>query len=232
VLLPFGIVSLGYLLFAASNAAFFNSTQLWNLPLSNGILNILDLFRASARFIWPVFYFLVLFGLIAAARNMRHPELLLLPILLIQFFDIQPLYSSKRVKGYAEYASKMQDSFWSEAAKTNKSIVIIPTEYYEQVVLYADKNHMTVNSGYFARADYQAMETNALQVWNDLLAGKSDPQTLYLLSEPKYVDSAAANLSKSMYVCNFNDYAVLFSRENEVAKMAGDLDAHCTIPKP
>jgi hypothetical protein len=232
VLLPFGIVSLGYLLFAASNTAFFNTTPIWNIPLSTGISNILDLFRASARFIWPVFYFLVLFGLIAVARNIRHPELLLLPILLIQFFDIQPLYSSKRVKGYAEYTSKMQDSFWSEAAKTNKSIVIIPTEYYEQVVLYADKNHMTVNSGYFARADYNAMEANAQQVWNDLLAGKSDSHTLYLLSQPKYADSAAANLSKSMYLCNFNDYTVLFSKENEVTKTVGDLESRCTIPNP
>ena len=232
VLLPFGIASLVYLLFALSNTAFFNTTQIWNLHLSNGVLNVLNLFRASGRFIWPVFYFLVSFGLIVIARNIRHPELLLLPILLIQFFDIQPLYSSKRVKGYAEYTSKMQDGFWAAAAKTNKSIVIIPTEYYEQVVLYADKNGMTVNSGYFARADYNTMEANALQAWNDLLAGRSDPQTLYMLSEQKYTDLAATNLSKSMYLCNFNDYTVLFSRENEVAKMVGDLDTHCSMPSP
>lgn len=229
-LLSFGVAALVYLLFALSNTAFFNTTQIWNLHLLSGLLNVLNLFRASGRFIWPVFYLLVSFGLIVVARNIRHPELLLLPILLIQFFDIQPLYSSKRVKGYAEYTSKMQDGFWTAAAKTNKAIVIIPTEYYEQVVLYADKNHMTVNSGYFARADYNAMEANALQIWNDLLAGKSDPQTLYLLSEQKYTDSAAANLSKSMYLCNFNDYTVLFSRENEGAKIAGDLESYCSIP--
>lgn len=229
-LLSFGVAALVYLLFALSNTAFFNTTQIWNLHLLSGLLNVLNLFRASGRFIWPVFYLLVSFGLIVVARNIRHPELLLLPILLIQFFDIQPLYSSKRVKGYAEYTSKMQDGFWTAAAKTNKAIVIIPTEYYEQVVLYADKNHMTVNSGYFARADYNAMEANALQIWNDLLAGKSDPQTLYLLSEQKYTDSAAANLSKSMYLCNFNDYTVLFSKDNEVAKIAGDLESYCSIP--
>lgn len=229
-LLSFGVAALVYLLFALSNTAFFNTTQIWNLHLLSGLLNVLNLFRASGRFIWPVFYLLISFGLIVVARNIRHPELLLLPILLIQFFDIQPLYSSKRVKGYAEYTSKMQDGFWTAAAKTNKAIVIIPTEYYEQVVLYADKNHMTVNSGYFARADYNAMEANALQIWNDLLAGKSDPQTLYLLSEQKYTDSAAANLSKSMYLCNFNDYTVLFSKDNEVAKIAGDLESYCSIP--
>ena len=232
MLLPFGIAALVYLLFALSNVAYINSAPIWQVQLSNQLLNVFNLFRASGRFIWPVFYFLVLFGLIVVARNIRHPELLLLAVLLIQFFDIQPLYSSKQVKGYAEYTSKMQDSFWTDAAKTNKAIVVIPTEYYEQVVLYADKNHMTINSGYFARADYPAMEANALKVWNDLLAGKPDPQTLYLLSEPKYAKSAAANLSKSMYLCNFNDYTVLFSRENEVAKTAGDLDAHCTTPSP
>jgi len=232
VLIPFALASLVYILFALSNLAFVNAQPIWNLPLPPQVLSVLGLFRSSGRFIWPVFYFLVLFGLMAILRNLRHPELILIAVVLLQFFDIQPLYSSKRLKGYAAYTSPLRDSFWAAAAKTNQSIVMIPTEYDDQVVLYAVKNDMTINAGYFGRADYTGMEQNATRVWNDLLAGKADAQTLYLLSNPKWVAQAKQDLANQMYICDFNEHTVLFSKNNGVVKTGYDFSAHCSIPSP
>lgn len=62
----------------------------------------------------------------------------------------------------------------------------------------------------------QGMENQATATWNDLLAGKSDPTTLYFLSEDKYFEMAKDKLRDTMCVCEFDNFKVLFIPENGV----------------
>ena len=141
------------------------------------------MFRASGRFIWPVFYLIVSFGIISIIRNMRFPLMILALAIFLQVVDIQPLYSSKKMNGFFQYETKLQSEFWSVAAETNKNIVLIPIParpVYEPIALFARKNQMTVNWGYFARENQNEFENYNKSVLEGLMNGESKRDTLYI----------------------------------------------------
>ena len=230
-LLPFAVISVGLMLFALSERAMINDQVLWDFTLFEPLRKLASLFRSTGRFIWPVYYFILIFGIAALARNCRYTWAILILAIIIQFIDIQPLLATKRVPGLAEYgAGGMKSDFWQEAGKTNTSIEIIPTEYYEHLVVYAVRHRMTIGSGYFGRADFMSMEDLAQKTWQELLAGKSDDKTLYVLSDPKMVTTARKKLTGWMYVCKIDNYNVLFSKGNPVTQSGFDFSSICLIP--
>ena len=230
--IPWIAISILFMIFALSNLAAINGYVLWNIQIPERILKIFNMFRASGRFIWPVFYFLMIFSLVIVARNMRVAVVIgLFSIaLLIQFLDLSPLYKSKRVTDLMEYGSSLQNEFWQVAGITNHHIEIIPTEYYEHLAIYAVRHDMSIGSGYFGRADVNAMEKFASDQWDKLLIGISDPQTIYILSDAKYQQEAQEKLENNMYICHINGYDLLLSKDNPVTKEDLDLDSYCSIP--
>jgi len=231
--IPWIVVSILFMIFALSNLAAINGYVLWNIQIPENILKVLNMFRASGRFIWPVYYFLMIFSIVTAIRNMRVAITvgLFSIALFIQFQDLSPLYKSKRVTGLMEYGSSLQNEFWQVAGTTNRHIEIIPTEYYEHLAIYAVRHDMTIGSGYFGRADVIAMEELSFDIWEELQEGISDPLTLYILSEEKFINEARIKLSNHMYICNINQYAILFSQDNPIAKSDLDLDSLCSVPQ-
>jgi hypothetical protein len=233
-LLPVSGAVVVYTLFALSNKAFWGDQRLWDIPLSSSILEFNNLFRTSGRFIWPVFYLVVLFGLFIIIRYVRFPVPVLLLALLLQFCDLQPLYESKKITGLAGYDSHLEEEFWQPAADTNRHIVILPVkklpQSYEPIVIFAAHHHLTLNTGYFARWDGRALRAYGDQAWKDLRNGNPDHQTIYMLNDPKWVQDAKTNLADEMYICELDDYTVLFSTENALAKSNTDLTPYCLIP--
>ena len=217
-ILSFIIASLVYTLFALSNRATLNLQPIWDIPLSKPVLDFLCLFRSSGRFIWPVFYFLTLIGVICIIRNVRYAFPVLSLALFLQFSDIQPLYESKKLSGFSDYQSPLQAEFWREAENTNEHIVIIPARInkefpFEPIALYAAYNQITLNYGYIARSDYGANVRYAEQVWEDLNRGMSDPYTIYILKDTEYIQNAKDKLTDSMLICNIDDYTILLSED-------------------
>jgi hypothetical protein len=231
-LLPFGAAALVYMLFALSNEAYFFDRPLWIIPLSAKVMDFFNIFRASGRFVWPIFYFLVLFGIIIFIRNIRHPLPVLALVILLQFIDLQPLIESKKFTGFVDYQSPMQAEFWNQAAKTNQHVVVIPkyklTLDLEPIAIYAVHNNLTMNLGYFTRSNTLAYSDYAQQVWVDLKVNQSDPSTIYILTEPEWIDYARANLAGEMYVCEVDGYNVLFSSENGLTQTGFDLSPYCS----
>ena len=235
--LPFGFVAILLSLFALSQKAFLGAHPLWNIQLSNFIFAMFSIFRSSGRFIWPVFYFLVLFGLISILRNSRYPTLLLFLALLLQYIDIQKLYESKKFNGFAQYQSDMQAEFWQQAAKTNRHIFLIPASwgarpYYEPIALYARQNRLTLNWGYFSRGEYDSIENYGKQVWEDLKAGRVDTQTMYILWDSDWIGLTQEYLSDHMLICQVDGYNVILSEDNELTLTNFNLSDYCLAPVP
>jgi len=119
--------------------------------------------------IWPVHLAGLLFpGVIWNNRHhphVRFPVLILLVVVLLQFVDIRPLYQPKELTGISVFQSPLQSEFWKSAALTNKHVVIIPAKKlrppYEPFAMYAVRNQLTLNLGYFARSDEQASQNIA-----------------------------------------------------------------------
>ncbi len=234
-LLPFGFISIIFILFALSSKAFINDFAIWEIHLPEFIGRLCSMFRSSGRFIWPVFFFIVLFSLISVNKNLRYSAPLLILALVIQLVDIQPLYASKNYKGFSDYHSPMQAEFWQEAAKTNKHVIILPaTEkaqfVYQPIALYAQQNEMTLNWGYFARADYQAIEKDGEQIWNNLVINKPDDQTIYFLWTPELVEAAKESFSTEMLICEIDGFNVVLSKNNQLVQSNINLSNFCTLP--
>jgi len=235
-LLPFGAAAIVYMLFALSNRAFLGALPLWDIQLSDSVKTFFNLFRSSGRFIWPVYYFLVLFGIIVMIRNVRFPAPLLLVVVLLQFYDIQPLFESKKLSDLTSYQSPLQSEFWDAAALTNQHIVIIPAKKlrppYEPFALYGVRNHLTLNLGYFTRSDTLAFKEYSEKVWEDLQAHRPDAQTIYILSDPEWITLAKENLADELFICEIDDFTVLFSAENGLAQRISEFSPYCSIPAP
>ena len=233
-ILPFVIVSILLALFALSNKAYLNSQLLYDIKLSEKIQNVVSMFRSSGRFIWPVYYFIILFGLISSIRNIRYVTPILILGIMLQLIDIQPLYSSKKQTAFAEYQSPLQSEFWQAAAKVNTHVVVLPTidtpASLNAISIYARQNNLTLNWGYFSRVDLASTEDYARNTWKDLLNGLSDSQTVYLFWEPEYIDQADKILSDSMLVCTVDGYKIAISQDNPVNQSGIDLSNLCSMP--
>lgn len=234
--LVFGLASLAYTLFALSNKAFLGSHPLWDVVLPAWLMEFFNLFRTSGRFIWPVFYFLVLFVLITTIRHLRYPIPVLLLVILLQWSDLQPLYEARKIPGFTTYDSPLQAGFWQAAAQTNQHLVMLPVTKLalteEAFAIYAAHHQLTLNRGYFARGDDQALQAYGTQIWQDLQRRQAQPDTLYILTGPEEMAFAQAELAQAMYVCEVDNYTVVFSAENALTRANVDLAGDCLVPAP
>jgi len=193
--------------------------------------------RSSGRFIWPVFYLVVLFSLITIIRNVRYPAVVLTAAILLQLLDLQPLYEMKRLPGFASYTPAItQSDFWPAAAETSDHLVLLPARKlpldFEPLAVYARQHQLTINLGYFARSDMPAIQAYARQVWQDLLAGQPDERTLYVLITPEWADLARYYLADSLYICEVDGLTVMFSPKNGLAATDYARAPACTAPAP
>lgn len=67
------LLLVGYAIFALSNHAYLRSLTLWNVELPDAVAQVVSIFRASARFIWPTMYLLLILPGIYLGRRVRRP---------------------------------------------------------------------------------------------------------------------------------------------------------------
>ena len=237
-ILPFLIVSVIYILYALSNRAYLGHTMLWDIRLPESIQKLFNLFRSSGRFIWPVFYFIVIFGLVSAIRYLHYPLLVLAFALILQYADLHPLYMVKRLDGFVpKYEAALDNEFWQAAGQTNEHLVVLSPRYTkgfanEPLALFAAKHRMTLNYGYFARSDGVKNAEYVNQVWNDLLAGKADVETVYFLPEPSQVDLLKVEQGDAMLFCEVDGYSAALSAQNKMMSTDFDFTPFCSGPEP
>ncbi len=235
LVIPFGIVSVLLVLFSLSMKAYLGSNLIWDIRLPDTLISLLSIFRSSARFIWPVFYFLILFASIVIVRNFPFPALILVASLLLQYIDIKPLIDTKTMTAFASYNSPLQAPFWKNAAQTNQHIVFLPAEwpedfYFEPIALYARKNHLTLNWGYFARGPYDEIKKYGSQMWADLKNRQADQKTIYIIWKNDWNEQAIIYLSEHMMTCRIDGYNVYLSVDNPVNQTDSSLSDYCSIP--
>lgn len=234
LMVPVLLVCLLFLLFALSNRAFANQHSLWDFQLPKKIEISFALFRASGRFIWPVYYMIVLFSLLNLVEKKNWVIPILLGALLLQFFDLQPLISSKHIPASLRYQSPLQSEFWNEAAQVNQHVVLLPAakahSIYQPFSLYARKNHLTLNWGYFSRANLGAIKDHGDQLWNDILIGQADEETLFILWDPDWELVVGGAAADQLVLCEVDGFLVGLAPQNAIFTSATQLEERCMFP--
>lgn len=234
LIIPILLVCLAFVLFALSNRAFVHAYPLWDFRLPKKIEISFALFRASGRFIWPVFYAIVMFSLINVIKKKQWVIPILATVLILQFFDLQPLITSKRVPASLHFQTPLQSEFWNDAAKENQHVVLLPASkahsIYEPFALYARKNHLTLNWGYFSRANLGAINEHGEQLWADILSGQADKESLFILWNPDWAELEGGGAADQLVLCEVDGFLVGLSPDNGVVKNVDSLSGLCEFP--
>lgn len=183
---------------ALSPVISFNEQAVLIIPYPEFVDKLLSIFRASGRFAWPVAYMAVTGAVVILARQLKRWIVAVIMVILIslQLFDIYPymtargeLVTSRRTE------SAVQSPVWEELAVNHDKIVFITYggEYDDKMIdnylginiifnimAYAADYNMSLNDGYVARRDVEAINETKAVYWENLLNGNPDKDAIYI----------------------------------------------------
>jgi hypothetical protein len=188
--LPLVLCCLVLAALAVSNVVTLGSHQLFTIALPVRIEAVLDIFRASGRLFWPVYYALLLAAMRGAAK-LSGPlcARLLLVVLALQLADLWPfLHAIHRVSidGASQYHFPVFSSpFWQQARARYANIYVLPGVYkddnniaYESL---AGAHGFAIDSAYYARLPSAKHQQSRQQRHERFFEGALDPHGLYLI---------------------------------------------------
>jgi len=164
------------------------------VPLPDIVLKILGITHSAARFFWPIYYFLLVF-LVVAIQKIYSKKIslgILCAIVLIQLIDLYPLVRSIR----AEYAKNMagiydasllKSKLWPDIAKNYKKLILIPTvnqpAHWETFALFASKYGLATNSIFTARIDSAKVDASNNKIITSIATGHLDEDAIYIVQD-------------------------------------------------
>jgi hypothetical protein len=175
---------------ALSNVVTLGSHQLFTVVMTPAIEGALNVFRASGRLFWPVYYMLLLAAMRGAAR-LSGPTCgrLLVLVLTLQLVDFWPFLHTV----HAVSARKVEQDrfpvfgspFWEKAKARYANIYVIPGVYEDdRSVAYeslAGDHGFAIDSAYYARMPSVERLQPRQQRHALFLQGEPDPHGLYLI---------------------------------------------------
>jgi hypothetical protein len=177
--------------FSLSNRVSVLQRELFTYPIPNQIEKFIGPFRSSGRFVWPLIYVLILFGLISLMtliQNRRNLGYLVLVVLLsIQIIESVGVFSNVRQRfTEGKFTPQLTSPRWDELAQNYDHLIAIPPLNNDpgwfELALLADKWSLSTNTTYLARVDQKSFDAALSIAQNDLENFRFDPKTLYVLT--------------------------------------------------
>ncbi|KJR41624.1 hypothetical protein MCHI_002478 [Candidatus Magnetoovum chiemensis] len=209
-LLPLLLTAILAALFSITNTAAFDNEIIFNYDLNFYLYGVLTIFRASGRFIWILYYLLLFIALaVIIRRTSSKTALILLTIALsLQFADI-----SNKITGYRKYNNpvewdfKLKSDSWNKLSRNRDKILFVPPRFelfdYKVFAYYASNNSMSINIGYLARKNNQALNEYESSLLDDIRNNKLDNKAIYIV-ERKYLSYFDNVTAKCSNVDGFN----------------------------
>ena len=201
--------------YALGNKVFFLQRLLFSYPLTPWVDHFYDVFRASARMMWPAWYLLLfaVFYMLLRSMRLRYMRYLLVFCLFVQLADLSKPAMDMRSKLAANHTwhSMMTSALWAELAFHYKHVVYmqpanIPVEWvtfvpsYRSVGDFAAINGMTINIAYLAREDKEQLAKARTARTALLEHGLAEPATFYVIEdEPLWKKLICVSGSASWY---------------------------------
>jgi uncharacterized membrane protein len=224
-LIPFVLLLIALSLFAISNQVTFNDRLLFEFSLPKAILKIGNIFRASGRFIWALYYAIYLFAIICFLKlkiSNNTKVILLLLIVSLQFYDIKLLMTPKDY-AYGNYEIKpLNEKKWVSISSNFDRIITYPLFEnnlgypmdYQDWCFIALKNNLPITNGYVARESGQTNLEFKQTLKEDLESGEINKNDLFITTS-EHIDDFASLLYKRLVGIGYLDgYYYLFSKEN------------------
>jgi hypothetical protein len=160
-----------------------------------------DALRASERFLWPFAYALLVAACFALIRvfGPRRAGVVLAVLVMVQVVDMQPGFA--RLERYfpvgpAVAPLRLQDPFWTEAARRYQRVRLTPTgmqaRHWEEIAVYAATRALTTDAVYLARLDPAKVAALNARIAAELAAGRFEPGSFYALGSEETLAAARA----------------------------------------
>lgn len=163
----------------------------YTVDMLNFLMPVGEVFRASGRLFWPVYYLLiaVIIGAIITALPRRWALTLLLCGFVIQVADTHAgwrVFSERLSKMRSqEWTNRLTDPFWDEAARRYRNILRYPAvnqaEDWELFAELAARHGLATNSVYLGRMDARKLSDQQAELIEDISTGRFDLDSLYIV---------------------------------------------------
>lgn len=165
------------------------------------ILGLWEVFRATGRFMWPIYYLILILTIITFHKyftNHTIATILFSIILFIQTIDIVPgIYQTTSMVVKPQQEIKVLSSEWEEIAHgrnlvCSDNLTILD---YPEILQWANEHHMKLNTFYFAHS-YEEYHTSVENTFKQN-ALVPNPETVYLFLDQQqgFLDSCRVNLN-------------------------------------
>jgi hypothetical protein len=189
--LPLVLGTVAMAVYSLSNRVAIFQREIFSYPIPRQLKNITETFRSSGRFVWPLVYILILFGLISLSLLWNHSRNFGLTLLLIAFsvqmLDSLDIYSHVQHRfSDIQFDPQLTSPKWDQTAKNYEHLIVIPPLNNDpgwfELSLLADKWGLSTNATYLGRINRKSFEDEKAKVQRDLEALKFDQKTLYVIT--------------------------------------------------
>lgn len=175
---------------ALSNQVTFGSHILFVIPMSAHLESAANVFRASGRLFWPVYYLLILASIRSALQFGRPVcAALLVVVIVAQLASLFPLLHAIRVFSSSNAAESkfpvFPAAFWKQARMRYSEIYVIPGQYKENEHLpyetLAGTYGFSIDTAYFARLPSARVQEPRGRRHDQFYHGVLDSHGMYLI---------------------------------------------------
>jgi hypothetical protein len=199
-LLPLFILCFLMLVFAITNTVTLGTEVLFNYPTLGIIKKAGNIFRATGRFSWPMYYLLYTFAFVIFSKikfNSVVKYIFLFSIVCFQLYDTENLITSRNLIS-GGFDSKLDEEKWKLVIDNFDEILVYPPYInnmvykmdYQDLMFVALKSKKPISIGYVAREN--VTEGNAFKdtLTHRLKAGEIQKNQLYVTNKEnlKYFD--------------------------------------------
>lgn len=246
--LVLGCVCIALLAYAISNRIAFGGHELASYNITSQPLQLLvNIFRNSGRFFWPVYYLLYLAVIVCIGANFKRSMALgiLLATFCIQLADSSKAWAYFHQKYLAPQTkiTVMSSPLWQSLLTPYQSILLVlpknQAPQWQAISQLAAQFNKTVNVGYFARTDLHNEERVRRELANQVLQNTLSPHALYLFEDNALWQAVLKQKSAADFAGVLNGFRVFapnFKSEPQFANVFSNIlpaqadKAHFAIP--
>ena len=189
------ILLISFSLYAITNNIGFGPLDVVYYYLPDFVLRFANIFRASGRMFWPVYY-LIIFTIIflVVNRYKRFSILLLSLAFILQVVDTNAGWREIRrnmVKPSQTWNTPLSDSFWHEATARYQKVRYIPPGNHHisewmNLAYFAGTQGLATDVVYLSRVESEEVANARSEVQDILKDGNFDHGTLYILDDNSF----------------------------------------------
>lgn len=229
-------VCLLMLLFAFSNKWTLSSDVVFEFDIPDFVKTIYGVFRAPGRFIWPLYYLIIISAFVFCARYLNKfacPVFFLIAI--IQLYDVEPLLTIREFKP-GTYDTPLNDANWINVLKPFDNVVVYPPfsfnysmvnhmDYQDLCYLALKAGNKPITNGYTSRINITASQAYRDKINMMLYRGRVSRSSIFI-TIPDQLPNFNKVLSRGDFSClSMGDFiAIISSEQKENLKSFADVN--------